>query len=107
MRDDAGVPVPDGEIGTLHIRVASAVERYLAATSTDRITGEDGWASVNDQAFLADDIINIAGRAGDIAVSGGHKVSLPQVEWALASVPGCESCCAVALPDAALVLRSL
>ena len=32
----------------------------------------------------------------------GHKVSLPQVERALASVPGCESCCAVALPDAAL-----
>ena len=102
VRDDAGVPVPDGEIGTLHIRVASAVERYLGATSTDRITGEDGWASVNDQAFLADGIIDLAGRAGDIAVSGGHKVSLPQVERALASVPGCESCCAVALPDAAL-----
>ena len=29
-------------------------------------------------------------------------MSLPQVERALASVPGCESCCAVALPDAAL-----
>ena len=57
---------------------------------------------MNDQAFLADGIIDLAGRAGDIAVSGGHKVSLPQVERALASVPGCESWCAVALPDAAL-----
>lgn len=102
VRDDAGAPVPDGEIGTLHIRVASAVERYLAATSDERITGEDGWASVNDQASISGGIIALAGRAGDIAVSGGHKVSLPQVERALASVPECENCCAVALPDATL-----
>jgi long-chain acyl-CoA synthetase len=102
VRDDEGASVPDGEIGTLQVRVASAVERYLAATSADRITGADGWASVNDLASLEGGLIILAGRAGDIAVSGGHKVSLPQVERALASVPGCESCCAVALPDAAL-----
>ncbi|MEO6825759.1 MAG: fatty acid--CoA ligase family protein [Microbacteriaceae bacterium] len=102
VRDDTGGIVSDGEIGTLHIRVASAVERYLAATSTQRITGEDGWASVNDLASVADGLITLAGRAGDIAVSGGHKVSLPQVERALASVAGCELCCAVALPDAVL-----
>lgn len=102
VRDDAGASVTDGEIGTLHVRVASAVERYLAATSANRITGEDGWASVNDLASFAGGTITLAGRAGDIAVSGGHKVSLPQVERALAAVPGCEICCAVALPDAAL-----
>ena len=102
VRDDAGTPVASGEIGTLHIRVTSSVERYFAATSADHITGVDGWASVNDQASFADGVITLAGRADDIAVSGGHKVSLPQVERALASVPGCENCCVVALPDAAL-----
>jgi long-chain acyl-CoA synthetase len=102
VRDDAGAPVPDGEIGTLHVRVASAVERYLAATSADRITDADGWSSVHDLAAVAGGVIELAGRAGDIAVSGGHKISLPQVERALATVPGCESCCAVALPDASL-----
>jgi long-chain acyl-CoA synthetase len=102
VRQDSGAPVPDGEIGTLYIRVASAVERYLAATSADRIAGDDGWASVNDHASFTDGIITLAGRAGDIAVSGGHKVSLPQVERALAALPGCEICCAIALPDAAL-----
>lgn len=102
VRQEAGTPAPDGEIGTLYVRVASAVERYLAATSADRIAGDDGWASVNDQASFADGVITLAGRAGDIAVSGGHKVSLPQVERALATIPGCEVCCAVTLPDAAL-----
>lgn len=102
VRDDAGTPVADGEVGTLHIRVASAVERYLSATSSERITGEDGFASVDDLAAIVDDTIVLVGRAGDIAVTGGHKVSLPQVERALQSVPGCESCCAIALPDAAL-----
>ncbi|MCW4458306.1 class I adenylate-forming enzyme family protein [Microbacterium sp. MPKO10] len=99
---DGDTLVPDGEIGTLYVRVASAVEHYLAATSSERITGADGWASVNDQASIEDGMISLAGRAGDIAVSGGHKVSLPQVERALASIPGCETCCAVALPDPAL-----
>ncbi|WP_271984431.1 class I adenylate-forming enzyme family protein [Pseudoclavibacter terrae] len=99
VRDDAGADVPAGETGTLHIRVGSAVERYLAATSADRITDTEGWASVNDLASFADGRIQLLGRAGDVAVSGGHKVSLPQVERTLASLPGCEQCCAVALPD--------
>ncbi|WP_405217373.1 class I adenylate-forming enzyme family protein [Agrococcus sp. Ld7] len=102
VRDEAGAPVPDGEIGTLHVRVASQVERYLSATSRERITAPDGWSSVDDLASLADGAIVLAGRAGDIAVTGGHKVSLAQVERALATVPGCEQCCAIALPDAVL-----
>lgn len=102
VRDDEGTPVPHGEIGTLHVRVASAVERYVAATSAERITDAEGWSSVHDLAAVEGEGIVLAGRAGDIAVSGGHKVSLPQVERALATVPGCESCCAVALPDASL-----
>ena len=102
VRDEAGAEVPAGETGTLHIRVGSAVERYLSATSADRITAADGWASVNDLAAFANGRIQLLGRAGDVAVSGGHKVSLPQVERALASLPGCEMCCAVALPDSKL-----
>nr|WP_241429247.1 AMP-binding protein [Agrococcus sp. ARC_14] len=102
VRDDAGSPVADGEIGTLHIRVASAVERYLSSTSDELITAADGFSSVDDLAAVVDGEIVLAGRAGDMAVSGGHKVSLPQVERALATVPGCEHCCAIALPDATL-----
>ncbi|GEK80310.1 class I adenylate-forming enzyme family protein [Agrococcus baldri] len=102
VRDDAGSPVPDGVLGTLHVRVASQVAGYLTATSHDRITGDDGWSTVGDLASIEGGLIVLAGRAGDMAVTGGHKVSLPQVERALATVPGCESCCAVALPDAAL-----
>ncbi|WP_437582241.1 AMP-binding protein [Paramicrobacterium sp. CJ85] len=102
VRGDDGSPLPDGEIGTLFIRVESAVGGYVSSTSTERITGNDGWSTVNDQASLNDGRIVLAGRAGDIAVSGGHKVSLPQVERALSTVPGCEVCCAIALADAAL-----
>ena len=102
VRDESGAEVPTGETGTLNIRVGSAVERYLAATSAERITDADGWASVGDLPSFAGGRIQLHGRAGDVAVSGGHKVSLPQVERALASLPGCEQCCAVALPDATL-----
>ena len=72
VRDDEGTPVPHGEIGTLHVRVASAVERYVAATSAERITDAEGWSCVHDLAAAEAAGIVLAGRAGDIAVSGGH-----------------------------------
>lgn len=102
VRDESGAEVPEGATGTLHIRVGSAVERYLAATSADRITDSEGWASVNDLAAFSGGRLQLLGRAGDVAVSGGHKVSLPQVERTLASLPGCEQSCAVAVPDSKL-----
>lgn len=102
VRDAAGNDLPEGELGTLHVKVGSQGDRYISTTGGAAITGPDGWSSVNDQARLIDGKILLEGRAGDIVVTGGHNVSLVQVERALEGVPGCERSCAVAQPHPTL-----
>ena len=98
VHDEDGQPVPDGELGTLKVKVGSQGDRYISTTGGALITGPDGWASVNDQARLIDGKILLEGRAGDIAVTGGHKVSLMQVDRALEAIPGCERSTSVIQP---------
>lgn len=102
IRDDDGAEVPDGEIGTLWIRAAACSDGYVTGTTEAVLRGEDGWATVNDQGRIEGGLLQLAGRAGDIAVTGGHKVSLPEVERAFDEWPGLGEVCAVALPDANL-----
>jgi len=102
VRDEAGRPLPDGEVGELWVHADACSDGYLAGTSTDTPVGPDGWATVHDQARVQDGRLALLGRAGDIAVTGGHKVSLPEVERAFDGMPGLGAVCAVALPDSRL-----
>ena len=99
IRDDAGRPVPDGELGTLWIRAAACSEGYLAATTDAVLRGPDGWATVHDVGRITEGRLHLAGREGDIVATGGHKVSLPEVERAFDGMPGLAAVCAIALPD--------
>ncbi|PRB07690.1 class I adenylate-forming enzyme family protein [Microbacterium sp. MYb64] len=102
IRDDDGDAVPEGELGTLWIRAAACSDGYLAATTDAVLRGPDGWATVHDMGRLAGGRLQLAGRAGDIVATGGHKVSLPEVDRAFTAMPGLGAVCAVALPDARL-----
>lgn len=98
IRDDHGAEVPDGEPGTLWIRATACSDGYLPGTTDAVLKGPDGWATVHDQGRLVDGALVLAGRAGDIAVTGGHKVTLPEVERAFEGMPHVGAVCAVALP---------
>ncbi|WP_336629598.1 MULTISPECIES: class I adenylate-forming enzyme family protein [unclassified Microbacterium] len=99
IRDDSGQPVADGELGTLWIRAAACSDGYLAATTDAVLRGPDGWATVHDMGRMTEGRLQLAGRAGDIVATGGHKVSLPEVERAFDGMPGLGAVCAIALPD--------
>lgn len=123
IRDDAGAPVRDGELGssvlgTIWVRAASASDGYVVGGAAGNTAGpgsdgglldERGWASVGDQGRTR--IVNgrqqvqVVGRAGDIINTGGHKVALPEVTRAYAdlTVDGhAFDAVAVGLPDATL-----
>lgn len=102
VRDEAGQAVADGELGSLWVLAAAASDGYLHGTTDETLRGDDGWASVGDQARLHDGRLELVGRAGDIAVTGGHKVALTEVERAFEDVLGVSAACAIALPDASL-----
>ncbi|MHA3683719.1 class I adenylate-forming enzyme family protein [Leucobacter sp. HY1908] len=100
VRDARGNELPAGEPGTLWIRAAACSDGYVARTSNEQLRGGDGWATVHDQARMIDGQLELLGRAGDIAITGGHKVSLIEVERAFAGLP--QGAVAVALPHATL-----
>lgn len=107
IRDDTGAEVDDGEIGTLWIDAAACSYGYVTGTTDAVLRGPDGWATVDDQGRIENGLLQLAGRAGDIAITGGHKVSLPEVERAFESFSsGGDShlgeVCAIALDDASL-----
>ncbi|GAA0034139.1 MULTISPECIES: class I adenylate-forming enzyme family protein [Brevibacterium] len=106
IRDESGHPVPDGELGTLWILAAACSDGYVTGTTEAVLRGPDGWATVDDQGRMSNGRLQLAGRAGDIAVTGGHKVSLPEVERAFdgyaAGGHRLGEVVAIVLPDAAL-----
>src|SRR5699024_7845550 len=102
IRDEAGAAVAEGELGTLWIDAAACADGYVAGTTDAVLRGPDGWASVDDQGRIVNGLLQLAGRAGDIAVTGGHKVSLPEVERAFDTVPHLGEVVAIALEDANL-----
>ena len=102
IRDAAGSPVPEGELGTLWIHAAACSDGYVTGTSEAVLRGPDGWATVNDQGRLVNGLLQLAGRAGDVAVTGGHKVSLPEVERAVEGYDNLGEVVAIALEDSNL-----
>ena len=102
IRDESGAEVAEGELGTLWIDAAACSDGYVAGTTDAVLRGPDGWASVDDQGRIVNGLLQLAGRAGDIAVTGGHKVSLPEVERAFDTVPHLGEVVAIALEDANL-----
>ncbi|MGF3056925.1 class I adenylate-forming enzyme family protein [Microbacterium sp. YY-01] len=102
VRDSNGRRLADGEWGTLWIRAAACSDGYIATTSSERLRDDDGWATVHDQARRVGSRIQLVGRAGDIAITGGHKVSLAEVEQAFDGFSSAQAVCAVALPHTSL-----
>lgn len=99
IRDAVGDDAPEGGLGELWIRADACSDGYLAATTSERLRDDEGWATVHDQGRLVGGRLRLAGRAGDIVVTGGHKVALPEVERAFDGMPGIGAVCAAALPD--------
>src|SRR5699024_9549056 len=81
-RDGSAAEVAEGERASLWLDADACSGGYVAGTTDAVLRGPDGWASVDDQGRIVNGLLQLAGRAGDIAVTGGHKVSLPEVERA-------------------------
>ncbi|RGE24217.1 AMP-binding protein [Leucobacter sp. wl10] len=102
IRDEAGAELPEGEPGTLWIRAEACSDGYLSGTTDAVLRGPDGWATVHDQGRMVGGRLELIGRDGDIVVSGGHKVALPEVERAFEGMPGLGAVCAVGVEHAGL-----
>lgn len=82
--DHHGQPVPDGQIGRLQFRGASACRGYLTHPVPDR----DAWLDSGDLAFRIENELHIAGRSKDVILRQGHQIAPEPIEETIAAVPG-------------------
>ncbi|GAA4349199.1 o-succinylbenzoate--CoA ligase [Angustibacter luteus] len=90
------------EVGD-RIRLGGAVvaRGYRLRPQAAQFSAADGtrWFTTDDVGELRDGVLTVHGRADDVIVTGGAKVSPQAVEVVLAEQPGIRECLVVAVPD--------
>ena len=97
--DDGGTRLPDGEAGNICVRSGMVSNGYLWGDDGEALRSFDGWFTVGDQGYLAEDGLHILGRRADMILTSGKNVYPHEVELALASVPGVAAAIAAGMPD--------
>ena len=101
VRDAAGVPVPDGDVGRLWVRGGSRASGYWrnAEASADTFRGE--WVVLGDLVRRdPDGFISYVGRSDDALKVGGKWLLPAEVEDCLLAHPAVAEAAVVGVPDA-------
>ena len=98
-----GIPLDGVEVDTsdeiIKIKGPTLAYAYLNDTDAWQTSFVDGWFVTSDRGELVDGKLNVFGRADDVIISGGEKISLSAVEAALQSQFPSNSFAAFAVPD--------
>jgi fatty-acyl-CoA synthase len=98
--DDAGNPVPRGEIGEIVTRAGTAMSGYWNLPDETAETLRDGWIFTGDLGYQdADNYVYLAGRTKHMIIRGGENVYPSEVEPVLLEAPGVRDAVVLGLPD--------
>ncbi|MGE0741207.1 MAG: class I adenylate-forming enzyme family protein [Hyphomonadaceae bacterium] len=98
--DDAGKPVPQGQIGELWARGPAVIKGYINQAKATAETITDGWMHTGDIAYIdAEGFIHIVDRKKDIVLRGGENIYCAEVEACLYREPAIAECCVFGVPD--------
>jgi len=100
--DEAGRPLPPGEVGELCARGPQVMHEYWRQPAeTARAFTADGWLRTGDLGFIdAQGRVTITDRLKDVIVVSGFKVFPNEVEEVVAALPGVREVAAVGVPAA-------
>jgi len=94
IRDAAGDPVADGQIGHIFAHGPSLMQRYLDGTESPIV---HGWLDTGDLGFLDDGALTVTGRAKDLIVLRGKNHAPHDIEQAVDPVDGVRTGCSAAV----------
>ena len=98
--DDAGAPVPVGEIGGVQVRGPNVFKGYwrMPEKTKEEFTA-DGWFKTGDVGrFDNKGYLTIVGRSKDLIISGGYNVYPAEIEGYLNEIPGVSESALVGVP---------
>jgi acyl-CoA synthetase (AMP-forming)/AMP-acid ligase II len=100
IRDDAGTPVDQGEIGRLYVRGPCVMRGYWGEPElTAEVLADDGWLRSGDLGFLdPEGNLSLAGRVNDMYIRGGYNVHPLQVEQVLSEHPAVGQAAVIGAP---------
>jgi len=104
VRDD-GTDAPDGEIGALWVRGASAALHYEGDPERTAQVFRDGWVVTSDKVRRQDGAYHFEGRSDDMLKVGGIYVSPLEVEDVLLQHPAVVECAVVGYEDEAGLVK--
>lgn len=99
--DDAGQPLPAGEIGEVLVRGPQVMAGYYRNPEATARTLQKGWLHTGDLGYTdADGDLFLVQRRTDLIVTGGENVYPAEVEAVLRAHPAVMEACVVGVPDA-------
>jgi len=88
LLDDAGVEVPDGEVGELYSRTPYAFQGYWKLPDKSAEAFRGAYCTVGDMArFDADGYLHLVDRKKNVIISGGENIYPSEIEGVVASHP--------------------
>ncbi|KQP22786.1 malonyl-CoA synthase [Pseudorhodoferax sp. Leaf267] len=98
--DDAGAPVPQGEIGGIQVRGPNVFQGYwrMPEKTAEEFTA-DGFFKTGDVGRVdAQGYVTIVGRSKDLIISGGYNVYPAEIEGFINDMPGVAESAVVGVP---------
>ena len=99
--DEAGCPVPAGEVGEIAVRSEFTMAAYWRNPEETARTKRDGWVHTGDLGvFDADGFLSIVGRKKEVVRSGGESIFPAEIERVLLGHAAIREAAVVGIPDA-------
>ena len=98
--DDAGQPMPEGEIGGIQVKGPNVFKGYwrMPEKTKEEFTG-DGYFKTGDVGKVdAHGYVTIVGRSKDLIISGGYNVYPAEIEGYINELPGVAESALVGVP---------
>ncbi len=101
IRDDAGDPVPPGDIGEIWVRTPVTITEYLNAGPLQAdVLDADGFFRTGDVGQVdADGFLFITDRAKDMIISGGVNIYPAEIEAALTTHDAIQDAAVIGIPN--------
>jgi malonyl-CoA/methylmalonyl-CoA synthetase len=100
VQDEAGQPVPEGEIGDIQVKGPNVFKGYwrMPEKTKEEFT-EDGYFKTGDVGKIDErGYVLIVGRSKDLIISGGYNVYPAEIEGYINDMPGVAESALVGVP---------